>query len=91
MVSFLDMSRVVLKRFPRSLRLPRYGLPHWPVRILGPAFGLTQDYIRKHLGIRFAVDNRRSVQELGVTYRPAEETLIDHYLAWRGHRDAPKP
>jgi nucleoside-diphosphate-sugar epimerase len=91
MVSFLDMSRAVLKRFPRSLRLPRHGLPHWPVRILGPAFGLTQDYIRKHLGIRFAVDNGRSVRELGVAYRPAEETVIDHYLAWRGHRAAPKP
>lgn len=87
MVSFLEMSKVILKPFPRNLRLPRYGLPHWPVRILGPAFGLTQDYIRKHLGIRFVVDNQRSVKELGIVYRPIAETLIDHYLAWRRYRD----
>ncbi|MPY56810.1 cinnamyl alcohol dehydrogenase, partial [Streptomyces spongiae] len=67
---------------------PRTALPHWPVRVLGPAFGLTQDYIRKHLGIRFRVDNSRSVHELGVTYRPVEETVLDHYEAWRRQRAA---
>jgi nucleoside-diphosphate-sugar epimerase len=86
MVSFLEMSRILRSRFPGNPRLPRYGLPHWAVRTLGPAFGLTPDYIRKHLGIRFAVDNRRSTDELGIVYRPFEETLTDHYLTWRRHR-----
>lgn len=86
MVSFLQMSRILLAGSPRNLRLPRWGLPQWPVRVLGPAFGLTQDYIRKHLGIRFAVDNHRSVDDLGIAYRPFEETLTDHYLAWRRQR-----
>ncbi|MGW2784047.1 NAD-dependent epimerase/dehydratase family protein [Streptomyces populi] len=86
MTSFHDMARVIRGRYPRSLRLPRTALPHWPVRILGPAFGLTQDYIRKHLGIRFRVDNGRSVRELGITYRPVEETLLDHYESWRHGR-----
>ncbi|MBK3573412.1 NAD-dependent epimerase/dehydratase family protein [Streptomyces sp. MBT65] len=83
MASFLDMSRALRERLPRDYRLPRHGLPHWPVRVLGPAFGLTQDYIRKHLGISFPVDNRRGVKELGIDYRPLEETLLDHHLAWR--------
>ena len=83
MASFLDMSRALRQHLPRDYRLPRHGLPHWPVRVLGPAFGLTQDYIRKHLGIRFAVDNRRGVKELGIDYRPLEETLRDHHLAWQ--------
>ncbi|KPI01151.1 NAD-dependent epimerase/dehydratase [Actinobacteria bacterium OK074] len=82
MTSFHDMARIVRTRHPRNLRLPRTALPHWPVRMLGPAFGLTQDYIRKHLGIRFQVDNSRSVRELGLRYRPIEETVLDHYEAW---------
>jgi nucleoside-diphosphate-sugar epimerase len=86
--SFLQMSRILRKHFPRNLRLPAHGLPHWAVRTLGPAFGLTPDYIRKHLGIRFTVDNRRSVNELGITYRPVEETLVEHYLTWHQHRRA---
>ncbi len=88
MTSFHEMARIIRTRYPRDLRLPRTALPHWPVRVLGPAFGLTQDYIRKHLGIRFRVDNSRSVHELGLTYRPIEETVLDHYEAWRGHRCA---
>ncbi|MFF3334602.1 NAD-dependent epimerase/dehydratase family protein [Streptomyces sp. NPDC002888] len=83
MTSFHQMARILLGHHPRNLRLPRTALPHWPVRLLGPAFGLTQDYIRKHLGIRFHVDNTRSVTELGLTYRPIEETLVDHYRSWR--------
>ncbi|MGW2722039.1 NAD-dependent epimerase/dehydratase family protein [Streptomyces sp. NPDC001492] len=86
MTSFHDMARIIRGRYPRDLRLPRNRLPHWPVRVLGPSFGLTQDYIRKHLGIRFRVDNSRGVEELGISYRPVEETLLDHYEAWRRQR-----
>jgi nucleoside-diphosphate-sugar epimerase len=88
MTSFHEMARVLRSRYPRDLRLPRTALPHWPVRVLGPAFGLSQDYIRKHLGIRFRVDNSRGVRELGITYRPIEQTLLDHYEAWRHRRTA---
>ncbi|MFB7509046.1 NAD-dependent epimerase/dehydratase family protein [Streptomyces broussonetiae] len=86
MTSFHEMSRIIRARHPHDLRLPRTRLPHWPVRVLGPAFGLTQDYISKHLGIRFRVDNGRSVRELGLSYRPLEETLLDHYESRRAHR-----
>ncbi|MFD9096569.1 NAD-dependent epimerase/dehydratase family protein [Streptomyces collinus] len=88
MTSFHEMSRIVLARHPHDPRLPRTALPHWPVRILGPAFGLTQDYIHKHLGIRFRVDNTRGIRELGLTYRPVEETLLDHYESRRARRAA---
>ncbi|MCQ9135434.1 NAD-dependent epimerase/dehydratase family protein [Streptomyces hilarionis] len=86
MTSFHQMATILRERRPRDLRLPRTALPHWPVRLLGPAFGLSQRYIRNHLGIRFPVDNRRSVEELGLVYRPIEETLTDHYRTWREQR-----
>jgi nucleoside-diphosphate-sugar epimerase len=88
MVSMVAMSRIVRDRHPARLGLPRHQVPDIAVRVLGPRFGLTQDYIRKHLGIRFAVDNRRSVEELGIDYRPVEETVLAHYDAWRGQRRA---
>ncbi|MEU8935348.1 NAD-dependent epimerase/dehydratase family protein [Streptomyces sp. NPDC048409] len=86
MTSFHEMSRIIRARRPWDPRLPRTALPHWPVRLLGPFFGLTQDYIRKHLGIRFPVDNGRSVRELGLAYRPVEQTLLDHHESWRTRR-----
>jgi len=86
MVSFARMANIIRDRYPARLLLPRHSVPDWAVRLLGPRFGLTQDYIRKHLGIRFAVDNRRSVDELGIAYRPVEETVLDHYESWRARR-----
>lgn len=86
MVSMRQMSRIIRAEHPRRVLVPRHGVPDVAVRVLGPRFGLTQDYIRKHLGIRFAVDNGRSVQELGIAYRSVEETVLDHYRSWSAQR-----
>ncbi|PKP78813.1 MAG: cinnamyl alcohol dehydrogenase [Alphaproteobacteria bacterium HGW-Alphaproteobacteria-3] len=87
MISLGDMARIVRPHHRRPWLLPRRRVPNWTIRILGPFFGLTQAYIRNHLGIRFTADNRRSIEELGIGYRPVEETLRDHYLSWQAWRD----
>ena len=86
MVSMRRMSRIIRDRHPRRLTLPRHAVPDAGVRLLGPRFGLTQDYIAKHLAITFPVDNHRSVEDLGISYRAVEETVLDHYEAWREQR-----
>jgi len=90
MISFLEMAQVLRPFHRHPWQLPRWTLPNALVRLIGPAFGLTQEYIRNHLGIRFSVDNRRSIEELGIQYRPIEHTLKDHYDAWlASHRASP--
>jgi hypothetical protein len=42
--------------------------------------------MRNHIGIRFDVANERSIEELGVKYRPVQETLVDHYKSWLEQR-----
>jgi hypothetical protein len=32
------------------------------------------------------VDNHRSVDELGLVYRPVRETVLDHYESWHTRR-----
>ncbi len=91
MVSFARMAHIIRDRYRRKFLIPRHPVPDFAVRILGPRFGLTQDYIRKHLGVRFAVDNHRSIEELGITYRSVEETVLDHYESWHQRRHQPKP
>jgi nucleoside-diphosphate-sugar epimerase len=86
MSSFVEISSILKSVHNRPYLLPRHRIPDGLVRLIGPLFGLTQDYIRDHLGIRFTVDNRRSVEELGIGYRPIEETLIDHYNSWVAQR-----
>jgi len=86
MISFADIAKILRTVHKRPYLLPTHQVPEWLVKLIGPFFGLTQEYIRNHLGIRFAVDNHRSVEELGVVYRPIQETLIDHYRSWASQR-----
>lgn len=82
MTSTLDIARLVRPVHRRPYVLPRWKVPDPAVRLIGPRFGLTPDYIRKHLGITFAVDNHRSRDELGIEYRPLRDTMTEHYQAW---------
>jgi nucleoside-diphosphate-sugar epimerase len=82
MLSFREMARLIRPHHHRPYLIPRHSVPDLVVRMIGPFFGLTQDYIRKHIGIRFQVDNARSISELGLDYRPISETLADHYKSW---------
>jgi nucleoside-diphosphate-sugar epimerase len=82
MISLLDIARTIRPSHHRRYLLPRWQIPDTAVKLLGPRFGLSQDFIRKHLGIRFTVDNRRSRDELGIQYRPIRDTLTDHYRSW---------
>jgi nucleoside-diphosphate-sugar epimerase len=83
MTSLVEMSRILRKVHKLPWLLPKYQLPNWLVMTFGPWWGLRRDYMRKHLGIRFKIDNARSISELGIVYRPIEETLTDHYRSWR--------
>lgn len=88
MLSFAEVARIVRPQHRRPWTLPTYILPNGLTRLIGPLFGLDGDYLRKHLGIRFAIDNQRSIDELGITYRPIEQTLIDHYRCWERQRSS---
>lgn len=87
MIPFVEMARIIRGVHRHPLRIPRHQLPNALVRLIGPLFGLNQDYIRNHLGIRFPLDNRRSIEELGLSYRPIAETLREHHRAWQSVRD----
>jgi dihydroflavonol-4-reductase len=86
MISFLEIAKTFrrIKASPRFL--PRNQIPLLLVKLIGPLFGLSQEYIRNHVGIRFPIDNSRSIRELGITYRPVQETLRDHYRSWAEQR-----
>jgi nucleoside-diphosphate-sugar epimerase len=88
MISLLDIAAILRKVHRRPWLLPRRPISDSVIRLAGPLFGVSRDYLDKHLGVRFAVDNRRSVEELGVVYRPIEETLVDHYRSWAEQRRA---
>ncbi|KAK0391257.1 hypothetical protein NLU13_0758 [Sarocladium strictum] len=84
MTPFLEMAKVARSQATgfRKVLIPTHKIPTWVVRLVGPLFGLNSKFIREHIGIRFSVNNQRSITELGVSYRPVEETLRDHSESW---------
>ena len=86
--TFVEIAGFARRVHAKPYLLPSWQIPNGVVRVIGPLFGLTQEYMSNHLGIRFALDNRRSQSELGIVYRPIGDTIADHYRSWAAPRDA---
>ncbi|EHA23278.1 hypothetical protein ASPNIDRAFT_173972 [Aspergillus niger ATCC 1015] len=79
LLELANMARSV-HRDPRVL--PNRNLPRVIVYLAGPFVGASRGWISRNLGVRFSVDNGRSVRELGMEYRPVEGAIKDHYETW---------
>ncbi|GFF22458.1 NAD(P)-binding protein [Aspergillus udagawae] len=80
--SFVEIA-CVLRSITQSSLIPRRKIPNFLVRMSGPLLGLSQKWLKLNLGIPFDIDNRPSLDDLKIVYRPLEETLADHYRSWK--------
>ncbi len=77
-LSFIEMGRILGKHFP-AYPIPKRKVPKWFFMLVGPMFGLSRKYIRRNIGIPLMVDNTYGIKDLGIKYRPVEETLTDQF------------
>jgi hypothetical protein len=78
----MEMANAVRPAHKTPNVLPTRTLPKLMVYVAGPFMGVSIKWVAKNIGIPFKVDNRRSVSELKVKYRPLKDTMADHYNAW---------
>jgi hypothetical protein len=45
--------------------------------LVGPFLGFSWRYVRRNIGIRFDIDNTKSLTALGMTYTSVRQTLAD--------------
>lgn len=77
--SLLQMATILRARFP-NYPLPTRQLPKFLVKLVAPiAAGVSREFIQKNVGYHLRFDNGRSINLLGVKYRPLIETLCDHF------------
>ncbi|QKX62855.1 uncharacterized protein TRUGW13939_10020 [Talaromyces rugulosus] len=79
---FVELARI-LRSITQSSRIPKNTVPNALVRLSGPLLGLSQKWLKLNLSIPFDIDNRPSLEQLKIVYRPLEETLADHYRSWK--------
>jgi nucleoside-diphosphate-sugar epimerase len=78
-LTFMDISRILQKGFGPRLSFPRFVAPKKLVEIFAPTAGLTREFVRQNVGYPVRFDNSRTTAELGITFRPAEESVLEHY------------
>jgi hypothetical protein len=75
----LEVGRILRKRFGRSYPFPYSTIPKSVFRLVAPVAGFSREFVDKNVGWPLEFDNSRSVAELGIVYRPAEDTLAEHF------------
>lgn len=78
-MSLLDIGRVLSRRFGRRRTFPRRELPKALVKLAAPTIGLTRPYVERNIGWALGFDNARTLTDLGIDFRPPEESIIDHF------------
>ncbi|MDN6234357.1 MAG: NAD-dependent epimerase/dehydratase family protein [Bifidobacterium crudilactis] len=73
----LALAKSLKPRFGNSLPLPDRAIPKALVFAAAPLIGLGRGYVRRNVGHVLRADSRKSRQELGMRYRPAQESMED--------------
>jgi len=78
-ISFLDWASILRKHFGDKYPFPKRETPKFLIWLIGPLFGLSRKYVSKNVGYKLTYDNSYSKSDLGLTYRPLEQTLTEHF------------
>ncbi len=76
--TMLELANILQKKYLTKFKIPKMQLPKIVLYLLGPSQGFSWKYISRNIGLALKFDNSKSINELGISYRPIEETILDH-------------
>lgn len=79
--SFPEMAKPLKAHFGKAYPFPPMTSPKPIVWLVGPLLdkSLTRVMISRNVGHPFVADNSKSINELGMSYRPMEESLVEFF------------
>lgn len=79
--SFPDMAQKLVPTYGSRYPIPKRTLPKWMVWLFGPMMNdaLNRKVISLNVGYPWRADNTKSVETLGMRYRPLSETMNDFF------------
>lgn len=75
--TFFNIGQLLKHEVGGGYKWPAIQAPKWLAKLVGPLFGQSRKEIENNVGYPYQFDHSRS-QELGLTYRPVAETLVQH-------------
>jgi len=79
--SFPDLAKALREHYGDVYPFPKKALPKWLVWLVGPIMdkGMTRKMVSLNVNHPWRADNAKSVKELGMTYRPLAESIVDFF------------
>jgi len=77
--SFLGLAKMLRKKFQNQYPFPKKTLPKFLVWLVAPMVGYQRKMITRNVGYHWLVDSAKSINELGVTYRPLDSSIVDFF------------
>jgi len=77
-MTLLDIAHCLKRSFPSGFVFTARELPKWFMWLIAPFIGKTRQYVSRNFNIPISFDNRRSIADLSLRYRPIEQTLTEH-------------
>ena len=77
--SFLGLSVILQKKYGDQYPFPRKTLPKFLIWLMAPMVGFKRKMISRNVGYHWLVDHSKSIRDLGVSYRPVEESIVDYF------------
>ena len=78
-MSLLEIGEILRKNFGDGYPFPKRELPKALLWLIAPLLGSTRRDVSRNYGYPLQLDNSRSIHELGIQYRPVEDTLVEHF------------
>jgi nucleoside-diphosphate-sugar epimerase len=82
---FLELTQILRQKYGDAYPFPRKTLPKFLVMLLGPLSGLKRKMLKRNLGYPFRADNSKIKKDLGIKFRPLEESLTDFFRQMIDH------
>lgn len=78
-VNMLDIGRMLRQKFGSRMSFPSRELPKFMIKLAAPVAGLTRRYVDLNVGWPLRLDSSRARSELGIEFRPVEESVVEHF------------
>lgn len=77
--SILDLANMLRPNYGDKYPLPKGELPKFMVWLMAPMVGMKRKEVKLTLGYPWKADSSKSINELGMNYRPLNDTINDFF------------
>ncbi|XOV65890.1 MAG: NAD-dependent epimerase/dehydratase family protein [Fluviicola sp.] len=76
--SFGEIAAIIKNNYP-NYPISTRKLPKFIIWLMAPSVGMTRKMVSKNIGYPWSADNSKSIEKLGMEYRPLEDTVTEFF------------